>query len=340
MLLFCDSFDHYDTDHMNEKYTAVFGASISSGGREGGNCLSLPEGASIYKAFPNDSELIVGFAFNPSQSVSSQADIVNIYDISNKQCSLRINASNGLEFHTFPGGTDTLIASSDAGVISINTYQYIEIKVVFSTSSTGSVAVQLNGENVITVTGIATSSSGNNYANVVGLLGFVGFSGGIYLFDDLYVCDGSGTVNNDFLGDVAVQLLLPNGDGSENDFSQVGGTSGENYTSVNEVPPDDDSSYVYSSNPGDIDSYTMTSVGSPTAIVGVQIVASARKDDSSTRVLALGFGNSSTFDFDDGNSLTSSYLMYTQPYDENPLTSAAWTISDLDDGEIAIKVVS
>jgi len=342
VLLFCDSFDHYDTAHMGEKYLTVNGVSIASGGREGGNCLSIPRNTLISKALPNSNELIVGFAFNPSEILPVDSDILQFFDASNLQGALRLNSANGLDYYTYPGGHETLIATSDVGIVNLGTYQYIEIKVLFSTASTGSITLQMNGGNIYTVTGIQTSSTSNNYANVITFEFEINgnFSSAVFSLDDLYVCDGTGTVNNDFLGDVGVELLLPNGDGTVNDFSQVGGTSGENYTSVNEVPPDDDSSYVYSSNPGDVDTYTLASVGSPSAIVGVQIVASARKDDSYTRVLGLGFSDGTSYAFNDGDSLTSDYQMYTQPFDQNPITSADWTISDLDDGELAIKVIS
>lgn len=336
MLLFCDSFDHYDTAHLGEKYLSS-SASIQSGGRGGGSCLLIAPNGAVTKAFQNDARFIVGFAFNPVGL--SDVAIVRFFDISHNQGELRLNTSGGLEYHTFPNGQDTLVAASPNGIIALNTYQYIEVNVLFAASTTGSVAGQVNGINVFSVTGIATSSSGNSYANTVQVLNGSGFSNNFQV-DDLYMCDGSGTINNDFLGDVSIKLLLPNGNGAFSNFGQVGGTSGEHYTSVDEVPPDDDTSYVFSSNPGDVDAYTLSSVGSPSAIVAIQLVASARKDDSFTRVLALGFGDGTTFDFDAGYSLTSNYVMYTQPYDEDPISSAPWTISNLNNGQIAIKVIA
>jgi hypothetical protein len=105
------------------------------------------------------------------------------------------------------------------------------------------------------------------------------------------------------------------------------------------VPPNA-SVYVYDSNPGDIDAYTLTPIGEPSAIVGIQLVASAMKDDSSSRILGLGFGNATTMDFNAGDSVADGYLMYTQPYDVNPLTSSPFTNDDLNNGQIGLKVIA
>jgi hypothetical protein len=330
MLLFCDSFDHYDTTHLPEKYTAVSGATITTGGRGGGNCL-YTGGSYVQQSFANANELIIGFALNPVFIANNR--LIEFFDSSTIQLAIFMNNAGGIDVYAYPSGT--IVASTTAD-LSAGTYQYVEVKALFSPTATGSVSVQVNGSNIINVTGIVLSGSGNAWANTIA----IGTSSYQAQIDDLYICDGTGTINNDFLGDVAVQLLLPNGDGAINDFSQVGGTSGQNYTSVNEVPPDDDTSYVYSSTVGDIDAYTLASIGSPSAVIGVQITASARKDDSSTRVVALGFGNASTQVFDTGFSLTSNYEMFYEPYDQNPITSADWAVSDFSTAQIALKVIS
>jgi len=345
MLLFCDSFDHYHTSTLGQKYLSVSTggdsvATIVSGGREGGNCLQLPGGGYVSQACQNPAQLIVGFALNPSAFGGSA--IVSFYDMATLQGQLRLTVAGGLEYYD---GDNNLLASSANAIVDLNSFSYIEVNVLFSTTATGTVSAQVNGESAFSVTAKVTSLSGNNQANIVQIV-----NGGTYnpnyLYDDLYICDATGTINNNFLGDVAVMCLFPNGDGQYNEFSQVGGTSGDNWTSVDDNPatldpcPDGDTTYVYSSTTGNQDFYAIQPVGSPQAIVAVQIVASARKDDSFSRVLALGFGNGTTSVFDAGFSLGSNYVMYTQPYDEDPITSAAWDISHLDNGQIGIQILS
>ncbi len=339
MLLFCDSFDHYDTATLAQKYLSISNANIVSGGRTG-NCLQLHDGGGVTKPSQNSSKLIVGFAFNPQ--IVSNYSVVNFYDLGVLQGYLRLTTAGGIEYCD---GANNVLAASPNGIITPGDFAYVEIKVVFATTATGSVAAQVNGMSAFSQTGVTTSLSGNNYANLINLT-----NGSIFnspeLIDDLYICDGSGTVNNDFLGDVGVVCLFPNGNGQHNQFSQVGGTAGQNWTCVDDNPatdnpcPDGDTTYVYSSTVGNQDFYAIQAVGSPQAIVGVQIVASARKDDSYTRVLGLGFGNGTTSVFDSGFSLGSNYQMYTQPYDQNPITSGAWDITHLDNGQIGLQVIS
>lgn len=343
VLLFCDSFDHYVTANLLEKYLSAGNASILLGGGRVGSCLQIPTplqtGGSVSKGFSNKSQLIVGFAFNPA--VLSNEPIVQFIDSTTTpptvQGALKINASGGLEYHTYPGGNDTTIAVSANGILAANTFQYIEVNVAFETSATGSVSAQLNGQNVFTVTGVVTSSSGNNFANSVTLTNGP-FNGTQYLFDDFYVCDSTGTVNNNFLGDVSIQALLPNGAGQSTQFTPHG--LSQNWQCVSQNPPNT-ADYVSDSTPGHVDLYMIQSIsGSPTAVVAVQIVASAEKDDSNSRVLGIGFGNGTISVFDAGFSLTSSYLMYNQPYDLNPITNQAWAVSDVNSGQIGIKVIS
>jgi hypothetical protein len=332
MLVFCDSFDHYATANLGEKYLSA-GGSIVSGGREG-NCLEVNGGNTVSKAFSNRSQLIVGFAFNPT-AVGNE--ILSFYDAGTLQGTLKVNSSGGLEYHVYPNDDDTIIAASVNGLISPNTFQYVEINVTFETSATGTLSAQVNGQNVFTVTGVITSYSGNNWANLVALNNGP-FNNNPFYYDDLYICDGTGTLNNSFLGDVSIQALLPNGAGQSTQWTPNG--QSQNWQCVSQNPPNT-SDYVSDSHPGDTDLYTIESIsGTPTAVVAVQIVASAEKDDSNTRVLGLGFGNGSTSVFDTGFSLTSTYLMYTQPYDLNPITDEDWTVSEVDNGQIGLQVIS
>ena len=344
MLLFCDSFDHYNTATLGEKYLNVdpSNATIVTGGRVG-NCLELIHGAAVTKNAPDSAQLIVGFALNPSALPSSTGmAIIDFIDSGSSyttpQGELRVNAAGGIEYHTYPSGpgSDTLIASSPNGIVLPNTYQIIEVSVLFATTATGTVAAQVNGESVFSVTGVVTSSSGNNYANVVSLTNGA-FNGAAYSFDDYYICDGTGTINNSFLGDVGIQCLFPNGEGQSDQFTPNGPSI--NWECVSETTPPGDAAYVSAGTVGYLDLYTIQPIsGSPSAVVAVQVVASARKDDSVTRVLGLAFGNGTTWVVNSGSSLGSNYKMYTQPYDSNPITSSDWTVTAVDNGQIGVSV--
>jgi len=300
------------------------------------NYLSVNSGynPSLGKAVPNSSTLTVGFAINPNVLSGNNFTILTFQDSMQIQVQITVTASAQLQVRD---GNGNVLGTTSSPVIVSSTFTYVEVQVVFSTSPTGSCNIQVNGVNVLSLTGIQTAISSNSYANVVNLC--AGSSNNVY-FDDLYICDGTGAYNNTFLGDVRVALALPSSTGRLSQWTRTGGTTSGNYTAVDEVPPDNDTSYVSSSTVGNIDAYGISSVGTPSAIVAVQLVACARKTDSASRSIGLGFGNSTTDNFDSGHSVTNSYVMYRRTMDSNPITSAAWAATDLSSAQIALKVIS
>src|ERR1700677_1300324 len=111
MLLFCDSFDHYQTAQLNEKYIqAGGGAAISSPGqgRFGrGQCLVMNylqgEGAVQYTSTADQSQFIVGFAFNPSglpaPVIYNKVTILSFADNDGVQGTLQLTNAGSLEYH-------------------------------------------------------------------------------------------------------------------------------------------------------------------------------------------------------------------------------------------------
>lgn len=346
-LLFCDGFDHYNTSYVLDKWddSTGFSFEISSPGRNTSETynkfLGLPSYTTLIKNLPNSDTLIVGFAFSPDSlyNVPEFRPVVSFGDNVTNQVSVSVMPSGQLVVtNGSTSGTFTILGSTPSSSVRIGTFTYVEIQVTFAATAIGSVSIQINGAPALSLTNVVTSVSGNNYANLVTLGGSP--SDGNYEFDDVYICDGTGTYNNTFLGDVRVALALPAANGRVNDWSETGGTSGQNWTCVDDVPPDGDSTYVSSATVGQIDAYMISSIGTVNAVAAVQLVATGLKTDSSSRVIGLGFGNSSTDVFDSGHSLTNAYEMYCSPLDTNPLTSAPWASTDLASAEIALKVIS
>lgn len=344
MLMFCDSFDHYQTNQLPEKYQQTADATIASPGRFGtGNCLSMAptSGGYVQYSMPDQSQLIAGFAFNPSgfPGPGQKLAFLMFSEPAGTQGSLQINNAGGIEYHVTLNNIDTIIAASPNGIIKTGTFQYIEANVLFSPTQ-GSVSAQVNGQSVFSVTGVNTAPTGNDYAaSVLLIMGNIDYYG-TFEFDDFYICNGSGEYNNSFLGDIAVEALFPDGPGQSTQFTlSPDNPYSYNWECVAQYPPVS-ANYVYDSTQHQFDLYKIPELPSSTQqVVAVQIVASAEKDDSNTRVLGLGFGNGTTYVFDAGDALTSSYWMYTQPYDINPITNAPWAVSDFSTAQIGIMVV-
>src|SRR5258706_5677394 len=131
----------------------------------------------------------------------------------------------------------TTIATS--GALALNTWYRVEL----ATDATGSGTLQARIDGATFASG-ANSSQGS-WARVA----FGGFGQSstfnIYI-DDVAVNDATGSFQNSWPGDGKIIHLRPNAAGDSNGFlTQVGGTAGaaNNYTRVNEVTPDDATSY-------------------------------------------------------------------------------------------------
>ncbi len=271
------------------------------------------------------STIFLGIAFFQNLA-STAADQIQLRAGATAAMGLRVNASNHIEIRNSGG---TLIATGTASLL-INTWYYIEVKLVINGAS-GSVTVNVNGAPDITVT------TGNFGSSNIDNLGVIARNTTGLTLDDIYLFDSSGSVNNAFVGDVRVQTLYPTSDGAHLQWTPTGG--GAHYTQVDELTPDDDTTYVSDSTPGDIDTYGFGDVDGGAVVHCVQTNMYARKDDGSTRQIAPVIRQSSTDHVGNTVTLSSAYSYYLQAYD-NDGAGSAWTAAALNAAEIGVKEIA
>ena len=341
-LLFCDSFDHYAIGDITKKWTSQSGSPAALASGRFGNGLSLGSSqsglASATKTLASSAATLglgcaVLFATIPTGSGHDR--VVAFYDSGSEQVTVHLNSSGKL--YVARGAT---VLGTGATVLSINVFYYIEVKATID-NTVGAVTVKINGTTEITITGADTQQTANASANQI-IIGGDQFStgGGTFkTYDDLVIWDTSGTANNDFMGDIRVQALLPSGAGTTTAWTP---SSGANYTDVDESAPNDDTDYVSSSTPGQIDTYAM---GNLTSVAGtikaVQSLLYARKDDAGVRTIAPVFHISAT-DYVQANlpDLTTSYQYLPQILEVSPATAVAWTLAEINAMEFGAKEVA
>lgn len=328
-LLFIDSFDHYSTSELANKWTTTGSSTINAVNmRTGIGCLGATSGnTGPSKTLPgNYKTLFVGAAFKIS-GASSGIGIIALSDSGTVQTDLRLNLSGNL--YVTRNGT-TLATSVDA--ISYGVWYYIELGVTIDNS--GSYTVKVNGD--VWLSGSAdTQATGNAYANTV----IVRLVNNTSYIDDLYICDNSGSINNTFLGDVKVECIMPESNGYINQWAVY--PSGSNYTAVDEIPPNSDTDYVTTSGVGYIDSYAFGNLTTLSgSIFGVQVCPFARKDDAGSRTIAPTFRIGVTTYSGAGSSIGNTYTYWPYIQETNPATAGYWNISDVNDAEFGIKLVS
>lgn len=345
-LLFIDSFDHYTS--LTTKYNTLTcsgsGCTVTidaSTGRFGsGLRLWNPNsgGGEVNKILPSTySTIIVGFAFRFTATQTASPTLVIFKEGSTSHVDVRLDDTHRL----YVTRNGTTIASPAGNPLTLNTWNYLEFKATIH-DTTGSVEVKVNGISTVSASNVDTRNGGTGLLSTVTLGGSGRSSDGGtagFQYDDIYICDTSGTTNNDFLGDVRVEAIFPSGAGNTANFTP---STGSNYENVDEATPDDDTTYNYSSTAGHVDTFAFGNV-TPTAgtVYGVQQILYARKDDAGSRSIRPVVRHSGT-DYDTGTSTSigNSYAINLFVIEQNPGTSAAWTISDVNNAEFGYKLVS
>lgn len=330
MLRWFDGFDSYPSADLVGLYNIVgtgggttfqtvpsigrFGSGAVRGGGAGG-------GEVLAKFFAGQPTWVVGVAFK--FNIAGKASrLITLQALGQPQVELwmtvdnilRVTSADGV--HVLGTGTTSLLS---------NTFYFLEFKATIGTA--GSFQARIGGRDEIALSAGNTDPLGLGVATRVVL-----WADQFQLtmtYDDLYICDGTGTANNDFLGDMRVEDLHPVSAGAHADYAFTGAASAT--AAVNEVAEDGDTSYVHSETVGDKQTYLFGPLSSaPTAVAGVQLSLVARKDDAGVRALAPVFRAAGADHAAGLIPLTDSYGYATYVAENNPASGLPWTGDEVD----------
>lgn len=150
-----------------------------------------------------------------------------------------------------PGGGTLLL--SDTGIFPMGDWCCLEGHIVFD-GAVGVVQLKVDGVDVADASGLDTgatvwvvrpghTSEFGAYPFNVGMIQYI---------DDLAINDVNGTENNSWIGRGGIYPVCVNAAGTHSEFTP---SAGSNWECVDEVPPDDDTSYVESATVGHRDLY-------------------------------------------------------------------------------------
>jgi hypothetical protein len=226
--------------------------------------------------------------------------------------------------------TTLLGITSGAGLL-VNVWAYVEVKIKCS-SSAGTVDVRVNGVSRLSLTGQNTKNGTDNYHNVA----VIGCSN-YFVIADVYVLDNTGTLNNDFLGNVKVVPLFPSGDTATLQWTPS--AAGTHYTLVNETKDDDDTSYVQDATSGQVDLWSYQSAPALGAIVGIQVNTTCRDTDANNFSLITRVVSGATVSNDSAQAVnTTSYVSKKRVVETDPNTGGAWGASGLNAAQFGVVV--
>lgn len=378
-LIFIDSFDHYTAADIGLKWSALGGIDPNfnftidiGGGRRGGSALLIGgNNRTVTKNLAGIQTVIVGFAmhYGIDPPANNTTPFLQILGADAPHLYVAVGADESLQVYRMSavsGGAPVLVGASIPGALTWamvqndgdalgdpDTYNYIEVKATISAASAGAVTVRVNGNVVIDVHGVRTNATGSSAELATGILlrnGGNMANGAATYFDDLYICDTNGTANHDFLGDVAIDALVPAADGSYRQFTPSGGSA--HYPLVNQFAAST-TNYVFSSTVGARDSYQFADLpadyygdpfgpGAPARtgheVLGVQLVSAARNDVAGTRAIAH-LAKSGVSELTSAPiSLATARGLYTTILETDPATGAGWTEAALDAAEFGVVV--
>ena len=332
-LRFMDGFEHYSIpSQLPMKWTSYNSSGINTmtGRRAGTTALRLNYTAdTVSLTLDPQSTWIMGFAFYMFGNETT--DLIRFYDPTDGiQLSINVGIDGTIRLYR---SSSTLLAQS-TNALSMGTWNYIEIKFTIADSG-GLFEVRVNESVWVTFTGDTKQSTSLSTVSRFVLYGRTSDCG----YDDFYICDATGTANNDYLGDCRIDTIFPNGVGNIDDFIVQGATT--NWEAVDETVFDGDTSYNYSNTVSAKDTFAFTNVPAITgSIFGVQASIGARKDDAGGRVLRAVTRLSST-DYESSNiPLSTDYLFGRAIWEKNPNTSAAWAEADINGAEFGYKIQS
>jgi hypothetical protein len=288
--LFMDSIQTYgqgQTD-LTTRYSAVQGASVELTAGRGGNTPAVLTGAFFgtqgadarwRRALGvNAARLYAGARWRFASSGGGTPKVLTFMHNATDCCGVRIDATGAVTAFNPTGDLATA-----AALASTSAYQYIELGVPDGFVTSGRLVVRLNGNVVLDLSGVDTRGGGPGTANTV-QFGPSG-QGGIFSqyschMQDLYVNDGTGSRNNTFWGDVAIDARFPNSTSRGDSSIQGSAPAPTRHQSVSQSAPDGDTTFNLFTGPGEVDLYGIApySAAAAQGVYAVQVVALVKGD--------------------------------------------------------------
>jgi hypothetical protein len=338
-LIHIDSFESYDPSDVAgtlHRRRSPGGGIETSFAKTGSQCLSLGYTGACAFAHPsefNNAEAFVGFAFRTNNLTNKIICAFNS-KYAQTQCALGLS-SQKLAFYR---GSYTLLGEGST-TLSVNTWYYVECKARVSNSiSFGDVIIRLNE-----VTELELSAGQDTQGETDGTLRTVylyNSTNNTNYYDDFYLCDNQGSVNNTLLGECVVECLRPNADGNSSQFDGSDGNQINNYLLVDDTYPDDTAEYVEAQNVNEKDLYAMQNLSIGAASVkGLSIVTAMQRTTPGKRYMKhVVRTNSTDYEGDEKIMSEGDWSYGDHLWETNPNTGLLWTEGDIGSVESGFKV--
>lgn len=254
-----------------------------------------------------------------------------IYGWANK--GITIDYTGAVRYHSYSGVS---AGAMEWGSLSTSTWKHIEVVCPITASVSNPAQMYIDGVLVASNTNVAASIGWNETLRIGSAHSYHAYSSSVVI-DDLYVLDDTGSTNNSRLSTTTyvprIETLVPTSDVA-NDFTLTGVASA--YTALDNIPLNS-SHYMTSSTTGH---KVRCGVGDLTNINNIRAVQFAGVCSNSTAANNDWKFLMNNTEVGSTNTVTDILLNSTprkiELFETNPLTSLAWTVSDINSAEIGI----
>jgi hypothetical protein len=311
-------------------------------GRYGSKALGMAS-SSLYLQTPtltSNDTLICGLAFKV-EAFGSGIRVMDFRAIGNfgnsvAYRSLTITALNTGEISITR--QSTVLATSNSANLQDDTWYYLEVKVKAATSG-GTVNIVLDGTPLLDYTGNTDAAGLGAYSSIL----LRTATGDVTRFDDWYICDGTGSVNNDILGDCRIEALTPESDASGN---WTANTGGDLYAMVDSVKLNDDFiSETVSGNQAIFETNNISANAATGTIVGLMVTCDSQQYSASGLGRFKKYAKLVTQNGSEGSIQDTGVLMpgqnyplsYTQIMEDDP-DGAGWIPGTVNTFRVGVEV--
>jgi len=335
-LRFLDSFDHYTT--ILQKWTDRQGGSIGAAyARTGAQGCWLPSN-NDYITLTIDAQdtWIIGEAWRSGNVAAGNGPIISTRDAGTTQGALQVNAVGTLSL--LRGGV--VVATSIRSLFA-NVFYYIEFKHIIDNVA-GLLEARVDGAVWATFVG-DTQNTANATADQIRLNGH--WNACDTSVDDLYILDGvdqsiadpNSPPNNNYWGDTQVECRVPNGAGTYAEFNTLVGAA-SHWQACNEVPPNEDTSYVDTPDVDDRDTFAFQDLSVVSATIpGIQVLIRARKTAAGAASMARMYRRAAVDNQGADVALQESYAYIREIMGGDPIGAGAWTVAALNAAEFGAR---
>ena len=275
---------------------------------------------------------IVGMGIRMTSVIAMQ---VRFFSGGAEQCRFEVENSGGLPRFKLVRGVTTIATGP---TFALNQWFYFEFKV---DALTAAATYELR-QNEVTVLSGSGANLANTGANGADSIGWGYQASGGFLYDDVYICDTTGTApQNTFLGDVVAVHVLPQAEGHQIDWTPSVGT--DNAANVDEAGAST-ADFNSSDTNAQEDYYTFANIPATGlgTIYGIRISGSFAMASTGSRVARYRYYDGAT-EFTLGSNVSAasiSVVELPQIAQVNPNTGVAWTKTEIDNAEFGVEVVS